>query len=178
MRRVIKEVQPVQMFLSPRAHFGLPRRALLLLPVLLAATPARAASAGSVMDDAQAVAVDTGAAIGAFAQRILAGDMAAVQAAAFGFSALIAFLGLWLLFLRGPRDETVIALPDEAADAPFVSTRKRTFAQPAPIAAPGASAPVSAGPAPSADRPARLLDAVAAAKAQFEIGVAERRAGR
>jgi len=116
--------------------------------LFFAAAPAGAATLQSVLEDAQAIALDTGASLALFLQRMLAGDMIAIKAAAFGASALIGFAGLWLLVLRGPRDEAILALPPPSPDVPEMRGRRR--------------------------RSMRLLDAVSVARTQYEIARAER----
>ena len=91
--------------------------------------------------------------------------MMAIKATAFGLSAFIAFIGLWLLLWRVPRDEAVIIAIDESEEEPLILT-------------PPAYTPAQPAPTPSirgeGRRPIRLLEAVAAARAQYEISVAER----
>jgi hypothetical protein len=159
LRRVIKEVRAVQFFLSCR-------RAAVLPVILLAAGPAHAVTLDSALDDARDIAVTTGENVAAFFMRITAGDMTAIQGAVFGFCALIGLIGLWLLLLRVPREEAVIIAMDEGEQEPLIlNPPSYTPAQPAPspTARPGA-----------AKRPTRLLEAVAAARAQYEITLAER----
>jgi len=148
---VVKQVQVVQMilaFMRVRRRVGLASARLSVGALLLvAARPAGAATLQSVLEDAHALALDTGASVSAFVHRIVIGDMTAVTAAAFTASALIGFAGLWLV-LRSPRDEAVLALPPPSPDMPEVPARR--------------------------GRSMRLLDAVSVARTQFEIALAER----
>ena len=161
MRRVIKEVRIVQSFLSPRGAAAL----LMALPMaLLAAAPAHAVTSDSAMHDARDIAITTGQAIGVFAIRIAAGDMMAIRGVVFGFSGLVALIGLWMLLLRSPREESVIIAMNEEGQEPLILN--------SPVYRPAQPAP---SPATRADgRPERLLEAIAAAKAQYDIAVAER----
>ena len=151
-------MRAVPSFLSPRC-------AAALLTFLLAAGPAQAVTFDSAMDDARDIAVTTGQAMAVFAQRMAMGDMMAIKGAVFGFSGLVALIGLWMLLLRAPREEAVVIAMNEVDQEPLVLT--------SPVYKPAQPAP---SPAVQADdqRPTRLLEAVAAARAQYEIAVAER----
>lgn len=151
-------MRTVQSFLSPRG-------AVALVAALFATGPASAITFDSAMDDARDIAVTTGGEIAVFAQRILAGDMMAIKGAAFGLSGFIALIGLWLLLLRAPREEAIVIAVDEEEQEPLIlHPPSYTPAQPAP------ARPASSGE----KRPTRLLEAVAAARAQYDIAVAER----
>ncbi|MBO9576987.1 MAG: hypothetical protein J7494_14745 [Sphingobium sp.] len=154
----------VQLFFSWRSLSGWPQRLPVLAAAAFAAVPARAVTLDSAMYDARDIAMTTSEGVAAFAERIVAGDMVAIQGAAFGFSALIAFIGLWLLVLREPRNEGVIIATDESEESLILHAVGHAPAQPAP-------SPIAR---PETERPARLLEAVAAARAQYEIAVAER----
>ncbi len=153
---------------SRAVQMSLPARLVphgLALGALLAGGPARAASAvtvDSVVAGAGRTAREAGTAASAYGQwlasdaaaygqRLLAGDMAAIKIATFAFSGLIALVGLWLL-VRGPRVRRLALVHRERQ------------------AEPGETGP--------AERPVRLLEAIAAAKAQMAISAAERKHAR
>ncbi len=122
--------------------------------VALSAGPAYAADTQGVMTEVQAYAGQAGSAVVAFVHAVAAGDMASIQKAAFVLSGLIGLIGLWLLVVR-PR---LIEDEDDLAEADAID-----------VAAPAES---------EADRPARLLEAIAAAKAQMSISEAEKKHSR
>jgi hypothetical protein len=97
-------------------------------------------------------------AIAVYAKAMAAGDMPHIRATSFVLSGLVGLIGLWLLAVR-PRIQ--FAEFDEAAD-------ERYAAEPA----------VEASVESEADRPTRLLEAIAAAKAQMSISEAEKKHSR
>ena len=122
---------------------------------LLAAAPAHAAAAQGVLTEIQAYLGNGGNAIASHVHALAAGNMAAIQPTSFVLSGLVGIIGLWLL-LVGPRvrfDE----FEDEAVEAESTET-----------------APTEG----DADRPIRLLEAIAAAKAQMSISQAEKKHSR
>lgn len=132
------------------------RRAFWIFAVLgLLAAPAHAASAQDVLTEVQAYAGQAGGAIAAFTRAISAGDMASIQKASFTLSGLIALIGLWLLVIRPRLAEHEEVWPEaEEVAATEVETESE------------------------ADRPTRLLEAIAAAKAQMSISEAEKKHSR
>lgn len=123
--------------------------------VLLAAAPAQARDARGVLAEAEAYVGHAGQAIAGYAHALAAGDMPAIQSTSFALSGLIAVIGLWLLLVspRRPSDEQ----DDEAFETEAAET----------ASADG-----------DADRPTRLLEAIAAAKAQMSISQAEKKHSR
>lgn len=154
----------VQMFFSWRRPFGGLRRLSLLMSALLFAGPAGATTLEAAMDDARDIAMTTGQSLAVLAGRIADGDIVAIKGAAFGGIGLVAFVGFWLLVLRAPRDEGVIIATDESKGPLILHAIGHAPAQPAPM-------PLAR---PGTERPTRLLEAVAAARAQYEIATAER----
>ncbi|MBO9671639.1 MAG: hypothetical protein J7485_14110 [Sphingobium sp.] len=130
------------------------RRAFWAAAVLgLWAVPVHATSTQGVLTEVQAYASQAGDAIAAFVHAISAGDMPSIQKAGFALSGLIALIGLWLLVIR-PRIVEHEEVRPEAEE----------------VAAAEAESEV--------DRPTRLLEAIAAAKAQMSISEAEKKHSR
>jgi len=160
-RTVIEERRAVQMFLAIRTPQKIVSRISLAMSLLIANGPVRAASRTSVFEDAGHGAVQAGVAIMAYADRIAARDVATIQATAFALSGLIGLVGLWLLVRRtpgGPGHVEIIYAGAASADEEAEASATAAEAEP--------------------DRPARLLEAVAAAKAQIAISEAEKKHGR
>ncbi len=133
-------------------------RAAPVFALLGLAAPAAASSATRGINRAHYVLSNASGAIGAHFRSLLAGDMAAIQLTAFALSGVIALVGFWLLLKPAPWARTVgavIALPDQS------ETQAENRATPA-------DAPESTPPPPG-----RLLEAIAAAKAQLAISQAE-----
>ncbi len=143
-------------FSSPRFSRAC-RRAVPALLLLPAAAPAQAFTFSAVATEAQAAASQTGARIMTVAQGIMAGDMAAIQAVALALSGLIAVIGLWLL-VRRPR-----AVPFDLEQGEGSEDRDDD-----------GGAPTEPEETPSV----RLLEAIAAAKAQMSISEAEKKHAR
>lgn len=97
----------------------------------------------------EAYAGQAGGAVLAFAQAVMAGELASIQKVGFAVSGLVALIGLRLLIVR-PRQ---IDHQDERPEAIEADTAKTDS---------------------GTDRPVRLLDAIAAAKAQMSIDEADR----
>jgi len=130
------------------------RRAFWVFAVLgPLAAPAHAASTQGVLTEVQAYASQAGGASAAFVHAISAGDMASIQKAGFALSGLIALIGLWLLVIR-----------------PRVAEHEEVWPEAEEVAAAEAEG--------EADRPTRLLEAIAAAKAQMSISEAEKKHSR
>lgn len=122
---------------------------------LLAAAPAQARDAQGVLTEAEAYVGHAGHALAAHAHALASGDMPAIQLTSFVLSGLVAVIGLWLLLVSPRRpldDHGEEVLETEAAET---------------VSADG-----------DADRPARLLEAIAAAKAQMSISQAEKKHAR
>ena len=103
----------------------------------------------------QGYASEAAWAVTVYAKAIAAGDMSHIQATSFVLSGIIGLIGLWLLIVR-PRIQAVQF--DEETDD------KRT-----------AEPEVEMSDDGEADRPTRLLEAIAAAKAQMSISEAEKK---
>ena len=156
------------MFLSVRPiPRSFSRAAILAGGSLLAVAPACAGSSGVpihaevILADAQRMATEWGAAVAAYWRPLMAGEMEAIQMATWLFSGLISLIALRLL-IRRPYDLAEAAEPD------------------VPVSSPGPSRaePVEVEAAAEGDRPRRLLEAIAAAKAQMAISAAEQKHAR
>lgn len=136
---------------------SLPRPALFAAAAagLLAAAPAHAAGTQGVLTEVQAYLARIGRAISGHVHALAAGDMATIQLTTFALSGFIGLIGLWLL-LVSPRIR-----PDEAEDEVIEIVQVET-------------APAEG----ETDRPTRLLEAIAAAKAQMSISQAEKKHSR
>jgi hypothetical protein len=120
-----------------------------------AATPAHAAKMDGLLNEAQGYASEAAWAITVYAKALAAGDMPHIQTTSFVLSGLIGLIGLWLLAVR-PRIRPFES--DEGTDEGHSAE---------PIAEPS--------PESDADRSPRLLEAIAAAKAQMSISEAEKK---
>jgi hypothetical protein len=136
---------------------------VLILAASLAATPAYAAETNGFLTEVQGYASEVSWAAAVYAKAMAAGDMPHIQATSFALSGVIGLIGLWLLAVR-PRIRFDEFRFDEFAGE----------ANEAPAAEPAGEAPVEG----DADRPTRLLEAIAAAKAQMSISEAEKKHAR
>jgi hypothetical protein len=153
-----------RMFIASRRKFY---RIALAGATMVVAVPAQALTLEAVAAEAQHIAQDALHRLGSFSERLWSGDMLAIQAAAFGACAIIAVVGLGLLVRTPPVEE-------EATEEAFIEHQRM---QVQPLAGPSARLEGAGDVAvqSEAERSVRLLEAVAAAKAQYEIGLAERR---
>jgi Na+-transporting methylmalonyl-CoA/oxaloacetate decarboxylase gamma subunit len=122
----------------------------------LAAAPAHAAAMDGFLTEVQGYASEASWAIAVYAKAMAAGDMPHIRATSFVFSGLVGLIGLWLLAVR-PHSQFVAfdeAMPEEHAPEPEAEAESE------------------------ADRPTRLLEAIAAAKAQMSISEAEKKHSR
>jgi hypothetical protein len=124
----------------------------------LAAAPAHAAAMDGFLTEVQGYASEASWAIAVYAKAMAAGDMPHIRATSFVFSGFVGLIGLWLLAVR-PHIQ-------------FVGFDEAMAEEDAPE--PAAEAPVET----EADRPTRLLEAIAAAKAQMSISEAEKKHSR
>ena len=124
------------------------------LAAILAAGPAQAAKPTTIFEDAQTAAIDAGTGLAAWARQVAHGDMAAIEAGSFVLSGFVALTGLWLLVVRR---SNLLRLGFSPA-APEMSEAE--------------------GPRAEGERPIRLLEAIAAAKAQMAISESEKKHAR
>jgi len=124
------------------------------LAAILAAGPAQAARPTTIFEDMQAGAIEAGTGLVAWAQQVAHGDMAAIETGGFALSGLIALTGLWLLAVRRTNLLRLGFNP----------------ATPEPSEAEASESDI--------ERPVRLLEAIAAAKAQMAISESEKKHGR
>ena len=141
------------MFSPPRHIFWVSAVA-----VSLAATPAQAADATGFLTEVQGYASEALWAIAVYAKAMAAGDMPHIRPISFVLSGIIGLIGLWLLAVRPriPFSEFVGTVNDDDTSEP------------------AGDVPVDG----EADRPIRLLEAIAAAKAQMSISEAEKKHAR
>jgi hypothetical protein len=143
--------------------WSMSRNIAFMAAVMLAFTPANAETRLMTLDEMKAAAGEFGGALmvyanqaataaAAYAQAMTAGDMAMIQATGFAFSGLIGLIGFWLLVVRPRAGSDVIQLGYD-----------------------GDAAPEEVVPDQETERPMRLLEAVAAAKAQMAISEAEKK---
>ncbi len=150
---VAKERRAVQMFSPLRCIFWFSAAT-----ASLAAAPAHAAAMAGILTEVQGYASEAAWAIAVYAKAVTTGDMPHIRATSFMLSGFIGLVGLWLLVAR-PRIQ--LAEFHERADKGYA-------------AEPAEAASVES----EADRPTRLLEAIAAAKAQMSISEAEKKHSR
>jgi hypothetical protein len=134
-----------------------PLRRIFWVPVVTAASfaaPAHAAAGGGLLTEVQGYASEATWAIAVYAKALAAGDMPHIQATSLVLSGLTGLIGLWLLAVR-PRVPLV----------EYKEVAERYAVEPAD----------EPPPESDTDRPTRLLEAIAAAKAQMSISEAEKK---